>query len=228
MPILLTDKQFRFQSTPPRGGRQDFQFVTADGQDVSIHAPARGATLGEGLVQSSESVSIHAPARGATCLNSLAAILPLVSIHAPARGATRYYPGNKIYDQFQSTPPRGGRPCSVLDHVVDWCFNPRPRAGGDLRAYNNVQDLTRVSIHAPARGATDAIANCCCNMLFQSTPPRGGRLFFAAIIGTPVSFNPRPRAGGDTGNKRMIKPSAVSIHAPARGATGTIWHIHLQ
>ncbi len=54
---------------------------------VSIHAPARGATLKDDDKIKQEGVSIHAPARGAT----------LVKHNLRRRG------------KFQSTPPRGGR-----------------------------------------------------------------------------------------------------------------------
>ena len=56
-------------------------------------------------------VSIHAPARGATKSIFDAVGDSRVSIHAPARGATAVHligdPGGEV---FQSTPPRGGRP----------------------------------------------------------------------------------------------------------------------
>ena len=59
--------------------------------------------------------------------------------------------------------------------------------------------LTEVSIHAPARGAT-----------LPGT--RSSHPF--------LSFNPRPRAGGDPARYRHRIPYIpVSIHAPARGAT---------
>ena len=35
-------------------------------------------------------------------------------------------------------------------------------------------------------------------------------------------FNPRPRAGGDTKAQRLAAGAYVSIHAPARGATGGV------
>ena len=78
---------------------------------ISIHAPARGATIDETGTCEIESISIHAPARGATCIG-LACLWPQanfnprsragsdlthgewirsadnISIHAPARGAT--------------------------------------------------------------------------------------------------------------------------------------------
>ena len=122
----------QFQSTLPQGERQSLTVATIvgtcfnprsrKGSDqpclrvyllllfVSIHAPARGASLsvtsfcfnprsrkGSDVGASGSYlrflfVSIHAPARGATpqrLLPSLSGFL-IVSIHAPARGATVY------------------------------------------------------------------------------------------------------------------------------------------
>jgi len=55
---------------------------------VSIHAPARGATDQAKARIASIGVSIHAPARGATLLGLIVHSKARVSIHAPARGAT--------------------------------------------------------------------------------------------------------------------------------------------
>ena len=98
-----------FQSTPPRGGRQR-DTVWPKCQHVSIHAPARGATILVLVTVLISAVSIHAPARGATTLLQLATLRLDVSIHAPARGAT--------LDNL-----------AIMVAVVG--FNPRPRAGGD-------------------------------------------------------------------------------------------------
>ena len=97
-----------FQSTPPRGGRRRACVMRAV-CGVSIHAPARGATLRTTITHSD--VSIHAPARGATRIDRAIAQRS-VSIHAPARGATRCARSScaVIVHAFQSTPPRGGRP----------------------------------------------------------------------------------------------------------------------
>ena len=58
---------FIFQSTLPRGERQDDLATVARIDKISIHAPARGAT-GDPTMQIEYmiSISIHAPARGAT------------------------------------------------------------------------------------------------------------------------------------------------------------------
>ena len=98
---------------------------------ISIHAPARGATLIQAELQQSSGISIHAPARGATieqCHEVMSRIFqstlprgerlqsplhyPLhgtISIHAPARGATLIKPWHLFNYLFQSTLPRGER-----------------------------------------------------------------------------------------------------------------------
>ena len=41
--------------------------MSVHAHDVSIHAPARGATVASDAIRAGVAVSIHAPARGATC-----------------------------------------------------------------------------------------------------------------------------------------------------------------
>ena len=77
-----------FQSTRPRGARPVAINIAAIFLNVSIHAPARGATTAQLDARLTGRVSIHAPARGATPLNLPKLFLFVVSIHAPARGAT--------------------------------------------------------------------------------------------------------------------------------------------
>ena len=102
------------------------------------------------------------------------------------------------------------------------CFNPRAREGRDLR-------LRLVFF-------TDII-------MFQSTRPRGARPKFQRLQFPNVGFNPRAREGRDVWQGFLEAPTsdsfnpraregrdrrclmrcsnfiAVSIHAPARGAT---------
>ena len=148
--------------------------------EVSIHAPARGATQALAQPVAAQLVSIHAPARGATWSDSINTNTIKVSIHAPARGATHLglllvMPGFRFNPraregrdvglpdpcmppaEFQSTRPRGARPAPAR-----W---PCHRA--------------RVSIHAPARGATYP----------PNSPPE--------CLGC---FNPRAREGRDVGH----------------------------
>ena len=101
---------------------------------------------------------------------------------------------------FQSTPPHGGR-----------LKIPR------LRGFD------AVSIHAPARGATRVEHFTLFVYWFQSTPPHGGRLFHCVVWFYVGPFQSTPPHGG---RREIICSSVqfggVSIHAPARGATGYV------
>ena len=121
---------------------------------VSIHAPARGATIllligvlsscgfnprsrAGSDTQGSQGrsglhVSIHAPTRGATAMKEKRLYTKNVSIHAPTRGATQ--------DKFK------------IGHRYK-SFNPRSHAGSDLSGC-----LIQMK-----------------SMVFQSTLPRGER-----------------------------------------------------
>ena len=99
---------------------------------VSIHAPARGATIRLWETEDSYAVSIHAPARGAT---NVAAIL-------------------KGLVEFQSTPPRGGRHVSVDARGTGLDVSIHAPARGATAHSGRGGRGQAVSIHAPARGAT--------------------------------------------------------------------------
>ena len=61
-------------------------------------------------------------------------------------------------------------------------------------------------------------------LMFQSTPPRGGRHSALDLHHPTRCFNPRPRAGGDPKAASDLSSARnVSIHAPARGATCAFW-----
>ena len=77
---------------PARGATISFLSVLSTQALISIHAPARGATKSYQDKISAMGISIHAPARGATPLNVFTALCNSISIHAPARGATATLP----------------------------------------------------------------------------------------------------------------------------------------
>ncbi len=120
-----------------REGRDQVEHLGVLGVDVSIHAPARGATVDRISIPVIAHVSIHAPARGATRPDGRQHRHSDVSIHAPARGATS----------------AGG-----IAHSRAPRFNSRAREGRD-RGMASSARRGRVSIHAPARGATRAHRN---------------------------------------------------------------------
>ena len=106
-----------FQSTLPRGERPLRRGARVIVKEVSIHAPAWGATKQLFQPKTEVIVSIHAPAWGATQRRAAALRLKKVSIHAPAWGAT----------------------------FAPWCtghrqrgFNPRSRVGSDPNPQQSV------------------------------------------------------------------------------------------
>ena len=169
-------RMIRFQSTLPRRERQSSLTEFSCVLMISIHAPAKGATISCPSKVLFCNISIHAPAKGATYLLPAAlqaqrfqSTLPrrerlkseqtkyttlLISIHAPAKGAT-------IMDAF--TDPR-------VHH-----FNPRSREGSDS---NNLELLEDIQHFNPrSREGSDL-----------SVPiPSLGRCY----------FNPRSREGSD-------------------------------
>ena len=178
-----------FQSTHPHGVRRLCCWSILHTQLVSIHAPARGATMSKGNQMSIFDVSIHAPARGAThccaiftldyCFNprtrtgcDLRIALNLrfandVSIHAPARGATHL---------------RSFRCVSYPS------FNPRTRTGCDRFAPGKVQEHRFVSIHAPARGATEQSFPCPPPCRVSIHAPARGATVLSNVLPNPLWF----------------------------------------
>ncbi len=144
---------------------------------VSIHAPAGGATGVRTRGDHRAGVSIHAPAGGATAVSLSTPCLQGVSIHAPAGGATG---GAVQYRGFLGCfNPRTRGGCDghsgCASSAIFWFQSTHPRGVRRPGGYAILGRLP-VSIHAPAGGATR-----------RSHPWRSsGR-----------SFNPRTRGGCD-------------------------------
>ena len=208
------------QSTLPRGerrrrsgsgaGRRCFNPRSRAGSDfdghglagvarASIHAPARGAT-GPSFRRWCCGRSFNPRSRAGSDLYPKILIKrPNASIHAPARGATLAPGGRRNQLLLQSTLPRGERQKfynPVIEHLQLQSTLPR----GERR---------RPSIRRPSRWR------------LQSTLPRGERPAPAGEALHSARFNPRSRAGSDTGAAKSAPFPLASIHAPARGATVT-------
>ena len=136
----------------------------------------------------------------------------------------------------------GGDPLIRLQEPHSNCFNPRPRMGGDIGGANSLHRSLAfqsapphggrpvggghhaapriVSIRAPAWGATDKMATWpVLKMGFNPRPRMGGDAMVHTIGLASSCFNPRPRMGGDRSNHGVPHGLAVSIRAPAWGAT---------
>ena len=102
-------------------GEERFNSRSREGSDLSIP-----------LVDGDRAVSIHAPARGATVCSFGAIILDSVSIHAPARGAT-YRSVLRLWSSrsFNSRSREGSDFDSFASSCFCSCFNSRSREGSD-------------------------------------------------------------------------------------------------
>ena len=189
---------------------------------------------------------------------------PLVSIHAPAKGATRCWRAfrgrpscfnsraregrdfvglfeDRVYC-FQFTRPRRARPAFLRDEAPAVRFNSRAREGRDLLS-DVASSISRlVSIHAPAKGATQSTQGKDPRKEFQFTrprrarpsarpsePPLGGFQFTRprrarrkrgnnAVARKLFQFT-RPRRARRLRERFVLVLRVVSIHAPAKGAT---------
>ena len=97
-----------FNSRPSaRGDAKCARYFTPE--QISIHAPPRGATRREPDSPPRCPISIHAPPRGATCKLARWLSAAIISIHAPPRGATdpRYTTITRT-DDFNSRPSARG------------------------------------------------------------------------------------------------------------------------
>ena len=119
-----------FQSTRPRGARR--RSCRRNQRERCFNPRAReGRDAPAQKRRRIFDVSIHAPARGATIPDEPAAALAGVSIHAPARGATSATMRLTSASLFQSTRPRGARRVTQYVAGVVEGFNPRAREGRD-------------------------------------------------------------------------------------------------
>ena len=105
---------------------------------------------------------------------------------------------------FQSTHPRGVRPVNRSHSFRSSKFQSTHTRGVRHDDFAEVVWQTKVSIHAPTRGATNQATMPLNSSMFQSTHPRGVRRHILLIL-----FN----------------KLYVSIHAPTRGAT--VRHSHV-
>ena len=145
-----------FQSTRPRGARRGLSLTMRWANSSFQSTRPRGARLRRNARRRQpHEVSIHAPARGATADVEDERHQRIVSIHAPARGATRSGCGGSSARGCFNPRAREGRDAGprVAGRGVSG-FNPRAREGRDSNCASTHSASADVSIHAPARGAT--------------------------------------------------------------------------
>ena len=132
----------------------------------------------------------------------------------------RHHSYSLSYGLFQFTPLREGRRNETQERRRHCDFNSRPSARGDFPSIH-LQLTYCISIHAPPRGATPSLLFCHRrDVHFNSRPSaRGDRALFRwSLPRIRFQFTPL-REGRQVGRAVPVTPSAISIHAPPRGAT---------
>ena len=190
------------------------------GRMISIHAPAKGATRWArkshrnrrfqstlprrerlpdgGSAGFVKIISIHAPAKGATIISLPSDPGYYISIHAPAKGATDFVDTDDDFNVDFNPRSREGSDALIIKGLPASLrhFNPRSREGSDNIA-EKAENVTLISIHAPAKGATTRKAISQFLTVFQSTLPRRERQHLLQCRSFHVHFNPRSREGSD-------------------------------
>ena len=144
---------------------------------VSTHAPARGATR---RTQRKREASMFQPTRphGARRLRSCCARKHPQGFNPRARTGRDVLSAQRLEIQGSFNPrARTGRDATNAKLCRDFkvSFNPRARTGRDLNILRR-HAYRVVSTHAPARGATAALAaQKPLSALFQPTRPHGAR-----------------------------------------------------
>ena len=188
---------------------------------ISIHAPARGATPKPYLLRHDPLISIHAPARGATVIvNDLVYIrcrfqstLPqgerLIWMQLPVRlkefqstlpqGERRYSINEATSSSgFQSTLPQGERLIHPAAPKPNYRFQSTLPQGERQVPSSGNAGFWRISIHAPARGATDQRVYCLYDRRISiHAPARGATDIDTMVELSQQNFNPRSRKGSD-------------------------------
>ena len=188
-----------FYSHPREGGDiEDSNFV--ERQYISIHAPAKGATIITDEKYHNVTDFYSRPREGGDILSVL---IRQVLLH------------------FYSRPREGGDILSVLIRQVLLHFYSRPREGGDVSHYC-ISIFHTISIHAPAKGATLPLMDRISVPIFLFTPPRRGRPFwqFHPRIHDQFLFTP-PRRGRLLSFGVPLSPILFLFTPPRRGRQHT-------
>ena len=188
-------------------------------------------------------ISIHAPAKGATLLKC-SSRSDGRDFNPRSREGSDHDKGRceGNGDDFNPRSREGSDPATPPSWKIQRDFNPRSREGSDIGSMGACKQGYQISIHAPAKGATKKFQihvdknqfqstlprrerRCLIHLLdskiiFQSTLPRRERHIRGVIMARKAEFQstlPRRERHPYINDINTLKK--ISIHAPAKGAT---------
>ncbi len=205
----LCGGHFGFQSTRPHGARRGEHAEPFDQGIVSIHAPARGATMRKKRFRTS-SKGFNPRARTGRDQRTHGGVFGVLRFNPRARTGRDTSPDSCPGSPRKSFNPRArtGRDAAPQPPAASsTCFNPRARTGRDQQIQPGTAMRFRFQSTRPHGARRDGEADAVRGSVFQSTRPHGAR--------PPAPLARKPR-------------QPVSIHAPARGATPCFGGIDLS
>ena len=210
-----------FNPRPAGGGDVQFELDPVPAEEVSIHAPAGGATATE-VAESLRSFLFQStPPQGGDENQLDHRVLVSGFNPRPAGGRLRFSSHHLQSLQFQSTPPQGGRPPAAYHPPDHHRVSSTPPQGGRRIVLAPFQPLDSFNPR-PRRGATSAPRLPAGSKTVSIHAPAGGATFFASFLIVPMIVSIHAPAGGRRGDPRSgCRMEHVSIHAPAGGATLT-------
>ena len=150
-------------------------------------------------VRVGRNISIHAPAWGATIDQVHFLALQFISIHAPAWGAT-VRSSRKVLCALNFNPrSRMGSDNNDIQHSVpDSHFNPRSRMGSD-HPHDVFQYVSSIFQSTPPHGERQYHHGhyLLATYYFNPRPRMGSDHKFILLLLRKLDFNPRPRMGSD-------------------------------
>ncbi len=162
--------------------------------------PARGATVNYAYITLSDGISIHAPARGAT--GRRRQYRPPSSDFNPRsrRGSDDGFPGVRPDGRdFNPRSRRGSDATALFSSPTVILFQSTLPQGERPSLYPILEPPPQISIHAPARGATEM---CRGNLIllrdFNPRSRKGSDVTGLTEYALHGYFNPRSRKGSDS------------------------------
>ena len=195
-------------------------------QEISIHAPTRGATwTSDWNWKQDMSFQSTLPREERRCVTDSMCRHSIFQSTLPREERPTAVDTVGALRKFQSTLPREERLLQATPFTLGrHYFNPRSHERSDY-ACSKCGVISSISIHAPTRGATAGYLQCnSYRNVFQSTLPREERRERKfKSFNMQRDFNPRSHERSDKCPFLPLKLIArISIHAPTRGATAIL------
>ncbi len=169
----------------------------------------------------SNNISTHAPTKGATIHGILEGGNEGISTHAPTKGATENPMVKNIMEMhFNPRSHKGSDRKMLLDFTSCKNFNPRSHKGSDF-TYVYFCRCKNISTHAPTKGATFRSSDIVSVLPhFNPRSHKGSDLLMVLYLPNFNNFNPRSHKGSDiTSFVNQSDLPMISTHAPTKGAT---------